>query len=67
MGSKKVKAIVVDLHTMPQLHDRKKSLETIRTYAKLIQADPTIQTTYTPIGTMADGRLHQSRRRHPGQ
>jgi aldehyde:ferredoxin oxidoreductase len=53
MGSKKVKAIVVDLHTMPQLHDRKKSLETVRTYAKLIQADPTIQTTYSPIGTMA--------------
>ena len=53
MGSKKVKAIVVDLHTMPQLHDRKKSMETLRTYARLIQEDTTIQTTYTPIGTMA--------------
>lgn len=53
MGSKKVKAIVVDLHTMPQLHDRKKNMETIRTYAKLIQADPAIQSTYTPIGTMS--------------
>ena len=27
MGSKKIKAIVVDLHKMPQLHDRKKYMQ----------------------------------------
>jgi aldehyde:ferredoxin oxidoreductase len=53
MGSKKVKAIVVDLHKMPQLHDRKKTLTAVRTYAKWIQEDPSIQTVYNPIGTMA--------------
>jgi aldehyde:ferredoxin oxidoreductase len=36
MGSKKVKAIVVDLHKMPQLHDRKKVMQAVREYgAKL--------------------------------
>jgi len=53
MGSKKVKAIVVDLHKMPQLHDRKKTLTAVRTYAKWIQEDPSIQSSYNPIGTMA--------------
>ena len=52
MGSKKVKAIVVDLHKMPQLHDRKKTLTAVRTYAKWIQEDPSIQAVYNPIGTM---------------
>lgn len=52
MGSKKVKAIVVDVHTMPQLHDRKKTLEAVRTYAKWIQEDPVIQSTLNPVGTM---------------
>ncbi len=53
MGGKKVKAIVVELHKMPNLHDRKKTLESVRTYAKWIQEDPAIQNTYSPIGTMA--------------
>ncbi|MAT97011.1 MAG: aldehyde ferredoxin oxidoreductase [Anaerolineaceae bacterium] len=53
MGSKKVKAIVIELHKMPELHDRKKTLESVRTYAKWIQEDPAIQNTYSPIGTMA--------------
>ena len=36
MGSKKVKAIVVELHKMPQLHDRKKVMQAVREYgAKL--------------------------------
>ena len=36
MGSKKVKAIVVDLHKMPQLHDRKRVMHAVREYgAKL--------------------------------
>lgn len=55
MGSKKVKAIVIELHKMPNLHDRKKTLDAVRTYAKWIQEDPTIQSVYTPIGTMAMG------------
>ncbi len=53
MGSKKVKAIVIELHKMPDLHDRKKTLEAVRTYAKWIQEDPSIQNSYNPIGTMA--------------
>ncbi|MCP4386896.1 MAG: aldehyde ferredoxin oxidoreductase [Gammaproteobacteria bacterium] len=36
MGSKKVKAIVVELHKMPMLHDRKKVMRAVREYgAKL--------------------------------
>ena len=53
MGNKKVKAIVVELHKMPHLHDRKKVLESVRTYAKWIQEDPVIQNSYNPIGTMS--------------
>ncbi len=53
MGSKKVKAIVIELHKMPNLHDRKKTLDSVRHYAKLIQEDPVIQNSYSPIGTMA--------------
>ncbi len=32
MGSKKVKAIVVELHKMPTLHDRKKVMQAVREY-----------------------------------
>jgi aldehyde:ferredoxin oxidoreductase len=40
MGSKKVKAIVVDLHKMPQLHDRKKVMQAVREYgARLREQD----------------------------
>ena len=53
MGSKKVKAIVIDVAAMPKLHDRKKALGAVRTYAKWIQEDPTIQSVYAPVGTMA--------------
>lgn len=53
MGSKKVKAIVIELHKMPNLHDRKKTLDSVRHYAKMIQEDPVIQGSYKPIGTMA--------------
>ena len=53
MGSKKVKAIVIDVHRMPQLHDRKKTLSAIRDYAQKINDDKTIQNSYKPIGTMS--------------
>jgi aldehyde:ferredoxin oxidoreductase len=53
MGSKKVKAIAIEMAAMPKLHDRKKTLAAVRTYAKWIQEDEAIQSTYNPIGTMA--------------
>lgn len=53
MGNKKVKAIVIDLHKMPNLHDRKKTLGAVQQYAKWIQEDPVVQTLYNPVGTMA--------------
>ena len=52
MGNKKVKAIVVDVDKIPPFHDRKKTLGAVRTYAKWIQEDEAIQTTYAPVGTM---------------
>ena len=52
MGSKKVKAIVIEMAAMPQLHDRKKTLGAVRTYAKWIQEDPVIQKSLSPVGTM---------------
>jgi aldehyde:ferredoxin oxidoreductase len=53
MGSKKVKAIVIDVAKMPNLHDRKKTLGAIRTYAQWLQEDDTIQTVYHDVGTMS--------------
>ncbi|MCB0009784.1 MAG: hypothetical protein KDE04_25135, partial [Anaerolineales bacterium] len=53
MGSKKVKAIVLDLAQMPQLHDRKKTLGAVREYARMLQDDPAVQNVYNKVGTMA--------------
>ncbi|MGR9091527.1 MAG: aldehyde ferredoxin oxidoreductase C-terminal domain-containing protein [Gammaproteobacteria bacterium] len=39
MGSKKVKAIVVDLNKMPTFHDRKKVIQGVKKYAELLKAD----------------------------
>ncbi|MEM7112748.1 MAG: aldehyde ferredoxin oxidoreductase C-terminal domain-containing protein [Chloroflexota bacterium] len=55
MGSKKVKAIVIDVHRMPSLMDRKKTLRAVKTYAGWVREDNAIQNTYNPIGTMAMG------------
>ena len=52
MGSKKVKAIVIDVAAMPKLHDRKKTLSAVRTYAKWIQEDSAVKNFLNPIGTM---------------
>lgn len=52
MGSKKVKAIVLDMVKMPPFHDRKKVIGGIRTYAKKLQENEVIET-YNKIGTMA--------------
>ena len=43
MGAKRVKAIVVDLDRMPALHDRKKVMGAVKTYRKLLDAEPAIQ------------------------
>jgi aldehyde:ferredoxin oxidoreductase len=60
MGSKRVKAIVVDLDKIPQLHDRKKSMGNIKTYAKQLQGDSIVVNFYNAIGTMgmADVQNH---------
>jgi aldehyde:ferredoxin oxidoreductase len=73
MGSKKVKAIVVEKHKMPQLHDRKKVMHAVREYgAKLREQDGvrnlnTLGTAYVadftnhmgglPVRNFSDGRL----------
>ncbi|TAK44908.1 MAG: aldehyde ferredoxin oxidoreductase [Betaproteobacteria bacterium] len=55
MGSKKVKAIVVDVDKMPTFHDRKKVMGAIREYVKRLGAEPAIDT-FKRVGTamMAD-------------
>ena len=55
MGSKRVKAIVVDLDRMPEFSDRKGLLKGIKDYGKLLQADEAI-TALKDYGTamMAD-------------
>jgi len=52
MGSKKVKAIIIDLDRIPQLHDRQKTMKHLRTYAKKLQDDATVMNFYNALGTM---------------
>jgi aldehyde:ferredoxin oxidoreductase len=52
MGSKKVKAIVVDLDRIPPLHDRQKVSASIKNYAKMLQADSIVENFYAKLGTM---------------
>ena len=54
MGSKKVKAIVVDQHRMPTFHDRKKLMGSIREYGKRLGADPAIEA-FKLLGTAMVG------------
>lgn len=55
MGSKKVKAIVVDLNRMPTLHDRKKVMGSVKEYKKMLDAEPAIETFQTTgTAVMAD-------------
>jgi aldehyde:ferredoxin oxidoreductase len=55
MGSKKVKAIVIDVHKMPTFHDRKKVMGAIREYGARLGKEPAIDN-YKRTGTamMAD-------------
>lgn len=59
MGSKKVKAIVLELNKMPTLHERKKVIGAIRTYADKLNNDKMIDS-YKKLGTamMADYMNH---------
>jgi len=52
MGSKKVKAIVLDLDRIPPFEDAKKVNAAIKDYAKLLQADGIVQNFYAKVGTM---------------
>jgi len=55
LGSKKVKAIVIDVHKMPTFHDRKKVMGAIREYGARLAKEPAINT-FKTTGTamMAD-------------
>jgi aldehyde:ferredoxin oxidoreductase len=54
MGSKKVKAIVVDLNKMPTFHDRKKLMGSVREYNKMLDADKAIDA-FRKFGTAMVG------------
>ena len=43
MASKRLKAIVCDLDRMPQLADRKKVMSAVKSYRKMLDAEPAIQ------------------------
>ena len=47
MGMKKVKAIVVDKHKMPTLHDRKMVMRAIKDYGKALGASPAVKSLET--------------------
>jgi aldehyde:ferredoxin oxidoreductase len=56
MGSKKIKAIVVDKDKMPQFHDRKALMGSVRDYNKMLDADVAIEA-FRNLGTAMVGDL----------
>src|SRR5215470_18118176 len=60
MGSKKVKAIVVDLDKIPPFHEPKKVNAAIKDYAKMLQADSMVTNFYAKIGTMGMADLQNT-------
>ncbi|MBT3989710.1 MAG: aldehyde ferredoxin oxidoreductase [Rhodospirillaceae bacterium] len=54
MGSKKVKAIVVDRHKMPEFSDRKKYMGSVKAYSKMLDEDPAIDA-FRKLGTAMVG------------
>jgi aldehyde:ferredoxin oxidoreductase len=54
MGSKKVKAIVVDKDKMPTFHDRKGLMGKVRRYTQMLAEDPAIES-FTKYGTAMMG------------
>ena len=60
MGSKKVKAIVVDLDRIPPFHEARKVNAAIKDYAKMLQADSLVTNFYQKIGTMGMADLQNT-------
>jgi aldehyde:ferredoxin oxidoreductase len=60
MGSKKVKAVVVDLDKIPPFHESKKVTASIKDYSKMLLADSIVTNFYAKLGTMgmADVQNH---------
>jgi len=54
MGSKKVKAIVVDKDKMPRFHDRKKLMGSVREYGRMLSVDKAIEA-FANLGTAMVG------------
>jgi len=54
MGSKKVKAIVVDKNKMPTFNDRKKLMGAVREYNRMLDAEPAIDA-FRKLGTAMVG------------
>lgn len=54
MGSKRVKAIVVDMHKMPTFHDRQKVMGTVREYGSKLAKEQAIEN-FKKFGTAAVG------------
>ena len=50
MGSKKVKAIVIDRHKMPQFHDRRKVMASVKSYGGMLNEDAAIKN-FSMLGT----------------
>jgi aldehyde:ferredoxin oxidoreductase len=60
MGSKRVKAVVVDLDRIPPFHEPKKVSAAIKDYAKMLQADSMVVNFYAKIGTMGMADLQNT-------
>jgi len=60
MGSKRVKAIVVDTDKVPQFHDPKGVRDSVKSYSEKLRADDVIMKFYNAVGTMgmADFQNH---------
>jgi len=58
MSAKRVKAIVCDLDRMPQLADRKKVMGAVKSYRKMLDAEPAIQA-FQSTGTAMVGCIIQ--------
>jgi aldehyde:ferredoxin oxidoreductase len=60
MGSKKVKAVVVDLDKVPPFSEPKKVNAAIKDYAKMLQADSMVANFYAKVGTMGMADLQNT-------
>jgi len=60
MGSKKVKAIVVDLDRIPPFSEARKVNAAIKDYAKMLLADSMVTNFYAKIGTMGMADLQNA-------